>query len=87
MAQYGLYFMYFHGENTTTRWAYSRDGVRWDVAADNVALRAADWGAAVIETSYARVYEHTIPRFANPGAWAAWKPSFPVAGAYKVMVR
>jgi hypothetical protein len=65
MAQYSLYFMYFHGENTTTRWAYSRDGVRWDVASDNVALRAADWGASVTETSYARVYEHTIPRFGD----------------------
>ncbi len=61
MSQYGKYFMYFHGENTTTRWAYSSDGVNWQVASDNVALRASQWGADYTETSYAKVFEYAIP--------------------------
>jgi hypothetical protein len=65
MPQYNKYFMYFHGENTATRWAHSTDGVTWDVADDNVALRAANWGTDFTECSYAKVYEYTIPRFGD----------------------
>lgn len=61
MAQYNKYFMYFHGENTTTRWASSNDGINWDVANDNVALTTAMWGPDFTETSYARVFEYAIP--------------------------
>lgn len=69
MPQYNKYFMYFHGENTTTRWAHSADGINWDVANDNVAINTTDWGATFgttfSESSYARVYEYTIPRFGD----------------------
>jgi hypothetical protein len=51
------FFLYFHGENTTTRMAYSTDGVHWKY-----------WGVVLstaaipnsTETSYARVFEHSI---------------------------
>jgi hypothetical protein len=65
MPQYNKYFMYFHGENTATRWASSTNGVTWDVANDNVALRTADWGSGFTECSYAKVYEYSIPGVGN----------------------
>ncbi len=61
MPQYNKYFMYFHGENTTTRWAHSSDGINWELAQDNVALRASDWGSDFTECSYAKVFDYAIP--------------------------
>jgi len=51
--------LYFHGENSTTRWATSSDGVTFDDT--GVALTNADGGAGTTETSYARVVEHPDP--------------------------
>lgn len=61
MPQYNKYFLYFHGENTTTRWAYSTDGINWDLADDHVALKTSDWGSGFTECSYAKVFEYAIP--------------------------
>ncbi|MDF2454755.1 MAG: hypothetical protein K0R51_748 [Cytophagaceae bacterium] len=61
MPQYQKYFLYFHGENTTTRWAHSTDGINWELAQDNAALKTSDWGADFTECSYAKVFEYTIP--------------------------
>jgi hypothetical protein len=61
MAEYNKYFMYFHGENTTTRWAHSTDGITWDIAEDNIAIRTSTWGNDFTECSYARVFEYAIP--------------------------
>lgn len=52
----GRLFVYFHGDNTATRWAATDDGVSFeygDVAVDN-----AMGGPDVTETSYARVFPH-----------------------------
>jgi hypothetical protein len=65
MPQYNKYFMYFHGENTATRWAYSTDGLKWEVNDYSVAIRTDDWGNNFTECSYAKVYEHTIPGLGN----------------------
>ncbi|MGN6240442.1 MAG: DUF1349 domain-containing protein [Cellulosimicrobium cellulans] len=51
--------LYFHGENSTTRWATSPDGVAFDDS--GVAVTNADGGAGTTETSYARVVEHPDP--------------------------
>lgn len=51
--------LYFHGENSTTRWATSSDGVTFDDS--GVAVTNADGGAGTTETSYARVVEHPDP--------------------------
>ncbi|MBC7793548.1 MAG: hypothetical protein H7Z43_07555 [Clostridia bacterium] len=61
MDEYKKYFMYFHGENTTTRWAHSTDGITWDLAQDNIAMSTSMWGADFLECSYARVFEYAIP--------------------------
>jgi hypothetical protein len=66
MTQYNKYFLYFHGENTTTRWAHSTDGLSWQLAEDNIALTTAMWqsrfpGRRFSECSYARVFEYNIP--------------------------
>lgn len=61
MQQYNKYFLYFHGENTTTRWAHSTDGINWELADDHVALKTADWGTDFTECSYAKVFEYAIP--------------------------
>ncbi|WP_324650140.1 DUF1349 domain-containing protein [Georgenia sp. H159] len=52
-------YLYFHGENTTTRYATSSDGVSFDYG--GVAVTAADGGEGISETSYARVFEHPDP--------------------------
>lgn len=51
--------LYFHGENSTTRWATSPDGIAFDDS--GVAVTNADSGAGTTETSYARVVEHPDP--------------------------
>ncbi len=55
----GQMLLYFHGNNATTRWAASDDGVAFDDA--GVAVTNADGGAGTTETSYARVFPHTDP--------------------------
>lgn len=52
----GQMLLYFHGENTTTRWASSDDGVTFDDS--GVAVTAADTSPDSKEASYARVFPH-----------------------------
>ena len=52
-------FLYFHGENSTTRYATSTDGIEFTYG--GVALHAGDLEGQVHAVSYARVTEHTIP--------------------------
>ncbi|WP_166844705.1 DUF1349 domain-containing protein [Isoptericola sp. BMS4] len=58
--------LYFHGENSTTRWATSGDGVTFDDS--GVAVTNADGGPGTTETSYARVFPHPDPD--SPYRWA-----------------
>jgi len=55
----GEVFLYFHGENSTTRYASSTDGVTFDYG-DRVVWNDLG-GPAVTESSYARVFEHPDP--------------------------
>ncbi|MBN1412040.1 MAG: hypothetical protein JW969_14445 [Spirochaetales bacterium] len=63
LPQYNKYLMYFHGENTTVRWAYSTNGVNWGYG--GVALTASQFGSGYTECSYQKVFEHTIPGKSN----------------------
>ncbi|MFY0664911.1 MAG: hypothetical protein JXQ97_09795 [Natronospirillum sp.] len=70
MPQYQKFFMYFHGENTTTRWAWSTDGLNWTITNDNVAITSGDFvaaglGSGYTEASYARVFEYEIPQWGD----------------------
>ena len=56
------FFLYFHGENTTTRMAYSTDGMHWKYW--GTVLSTADIPGST-ETSYARVFEHTVTGLNN----------------------
>ncbi|MBO1752493.1 DUF1349 domain-containing protein [Actinotalea sp. BY-33] len=58
--------LYFHGENSTSRWATSTDGLTFDDS--GVAVTNADGGAGTTESSYARVFEH--PDADSPYRWA-----------------
>ncbi|HWO58823.1 MAG TPA: hypothetical protein VNO31_02110 [Umezawaea sp.] len=51
-------WLYFHGENTTTRLARSKDGVNFTY--DKVVLSTSMLPSGTTETSYARVFEHKI---------------------------
>ena len=51
------FFLYFHGENDTTRFAASRDGVRFEYG--GVAVNTDMLGPGLTEASYARVFRHT----------------------------
>ncbi|MGW7353305.1 hypothetical protein [Streptomyces sp. NPDC054784] len=51
-------WLYFHGENDTTRLARSRDGIHFTY--DRTVLTTADQPDAT-ETSYARVFRHDLP--------------------------
>lgn len=51
-------FLWFHGENDTTRLATSTDGIHFDY--EGVALSTKDFDG-ISECSYARVFEHAIP--------------------------
>ncbi len=55
----GEVFLYFHGENSTTRYATSTDGVSFEYG--GVAVTNAMGGPNVTESSYARVFEHPDP--------------------------
>ena len=52
----GKLFMYFHGDNGQTRWAWSTDGV--DFTYGGLAVDNKKGGSEVTETSYARVFKH-----------------------------
>ncbi|WP_154650811.1 hypothetical protein [Reinekea blandensis] len=70
MEEYGKFFMYYHGENNTTRWAWSWDGLNWNIAQDNVAVTTADFhnagfSTSISETSYARVFDYEIPTWGD----------------------
>lgn len=54
----GEMWLYFHGNNDTTRLARSTDGITFTY--DRVVLNAAMLPAGTTETSYARVFEHRI---------------------------
>ncbi|WP_326640283.1 hypothetical protein OG884_35825 [Streptosporangium sp. NBC_01755] len=56
------FYLYFHGENTTTRMAWSTDGVHFTYHG-----RVLHTGVipGTTETSYARVFEHTVPGLGN----------------------
>lgn len=70
MEEYDKYFLYFHGENTTTRWSHSTDGINWDIAEDNISVNTAAWAAefgnTYTECSYARVFKYAIPGIGDP---------------------
>lgn len=58
------YYMYFHGENTATRIATSTDGINFTYK--KVALSTSSFtGMSLTETSYAKVFEYTIPSKGN----------------------
>jgi len=52
-------FVYYHGNNGTTRFATSTDGVTFEYG--GVAVTNADGGEGTTETAYARVFEHPDP--------------------------
>ncbi|WP_020391426.1 hypothetical protein [Kribbella catacumbae] len=52
-------WMYFHGENTTTRLARSTDGIHFSY--DKVVLSTSMLPAGTTEASYARVFRHDLP--------------------------
>lgn len=52
-------WLYFHGENTTTRLARSKDGVHFTY--DRVVLSTGMLPAGTTETSYARVFPYELP--------------------------
>ncbi|MCZ7423340.1 MULTISPECIES: hypothetical protein [unclassified Micromonospora] len=51
------FFLYFHGENFTTRVARSRDGITFT---DETPILSTRLVPNTTETSYARVFEHTV---------------------------
>ncbi|WP_448002244.1 beta-xylosidase family glycoside hydrolase [Agromyces bauzanensis] len=58
----GEIFLYFHGENSVTRYASSSDGVHFEYG--DIVVSNAMGGPDVTETSYARVFEHPDPESA-----------------------
>ncbi|HEV7980914.1 hypothetical protein [Amycolatopsis sp.] len=56
-------WMYFHGENTTTRLARSKDGLNFTY--DKVVLNAGMLPAGTTECSYARVFRQNLPNGAR----------------------
>ncbi|UUV31981.1 hypothetical protein NQK81_00610 [Amycolatopsis roodepoortensis] len=52
-------WLYFHGENTTTRLARSKDGIHFTY--DKVVLSTSMLPAGTTEASYARVFRHSLP--------------------------
>ncbi|OZM70216.1 hypothetical protein CFN78_26205 [Amycolatopsis antarctica] len=52
-------WLYFHGENTVTRLARSKDGIHFDYDKEVLSTRLQPEGTT--ETSYARVFRHDLP--------------------------
>ncbi|WP_437583236.1 DUF1349 domain-containing protein [Paramicrobacterium sp. CJ85] len=57
--QTGELFLYFHGENTTDRYATSTDGVTFDYG--GVVMTTEQFGQDATETSYNRIFENPFP--------------------------
>ncbi|MCW4459964.1 DUF1349 domain-containing protein [Microbacterium sp. MPKO10] len=55
----GELFLYFHGENTTDRYATSTDGVTFDYG--GVVMTTEQFGQDATETSYNRIFENPFP--------------------------
>ncbi|MDR1809487.1 MAG: T9SS type A sorting domain-containing protein, partial [Prevotella sp.] len=60
---YNKFFMYFHGPNSTTHYATSDNLVDWSFGGS--ILEAKQFSSAGTEASYAKVFEHKIPRLNN----------------------
>jgi hypothetical protein len=56
------FFLYFHGENTTTRMAWSTDGIHYTYFGVVLSTKAIPNST---ETSYARVFEHSVAGKSN----------------------
>lgn len=56
----GKMFLYFHGENSESRYATSDDGIHFDYG--DIVVDNAMGGPKVTESSYARVFEHPDPQ-------------------------
>ncbi|WP_199733485.1 hypothetical protein [Micromonospora sp. BL4] len=54
----GKLFLYFHGENSITRYATSDDGIHFSYGGTAISRNDTTGG----ETSYARVFEQSVPR-------------------------
>ncbi|KAJ4214573.1 hypothetical protein NW759_010128 [Fusarium solani] len=52
-------YMYFHGDNSVTRWATSEDGINFDYG--GIAVSNSDAPVTTTESSYARVFRHPDP--------------------------
>ncbi|MFC8297880.1 hypothetical protein [Micromonospora orduensis] len=57
----GKLFLYFHGENSITRFATSDDGIHFSYGGTAVSRNDSTGG----ETSYARVFEQSVPRLGS----------------------
>jgi len=55
----GRLFLYFHGENSVTRYAHSSDGIHFEYG--GVAVQTDMFEPGVTEASYARVFRHEPP--------------------------
>jgi len=58
----GKLYLYFHGENTTTRVANSTDGINFTY--DKIVVNTSNFNG-ISEASYARVFKHTMPAKGN----------------------
>ncbi|MFT3784211.1 MAG: DNRLRE domain-containing protein [Nibricoccus sp.] len=66
MPEYNQYYLYYHGPNDVTRWAYSTDLLNWTYG--GVCATAADMNHDTLtykQLSYAKVYRYTIPGKTN----------------------
>ncbi|KAH7021917.1 beta-xylosidase [Ilyonectria destructans] len=52
-------YMYFHGDNSVTRWATSEDGINFDYG--GIAVSNSDAPVTTTESSYARIFRHPDP--------------------------
>ncbi|MEJ1089086.1 DUF1349 domain-containing protein [Microbacterium sp. Mu-80] len=62
-AEEGKMFLYFHGTNSTTRYATSDDGITFEYGgvAVNNAMSDVEGGPKTVQSAYARVFEHPDP--------------------------
>lgn len=62
-AEEGKMFLYFHGNNSVTRFATSDDGVTFEYGGEavNNAMSDVEGGPKTVQSAYARVFEHPDP--------------------------
>lgn len=60
---YGKYFMYFHGDNNRTNYAFSDN--LWDWEYGDKAVQYDDFSFSSREASYAKVFEYEVPGYGN----------------------